>query len=68
MRLPITHTICQRWSPQVSEWFDSLPHPVSSLPSVQSCVPSQRPEELIHWALLHRNAPFRQNAEQNVTR
>ena len=37
-----------------------LLHPVSSLPSVQSCVPSQRSEEWIHWPLVHQNAPIEQ--------
>ena len=41
----------------VSEMRHNLPHPVSSLPSVQSRVPSQRSEERTHWRLLHRNAP-----------
>jgi len=34
----------------------------SSLPSVQSWVPSQRPAERIHWPLLHRNAPLLQES------
>ena len=36
---------------------DNLQHPVSSLPSVQSRVPSQRSEDWMHCLLLHRNAP-----------
>ena len=44
-----------------------LPHPISSLPSVQSRLPSQRSEELIHVPLLHRNAPLWQETVQNVT-
>ena len=47
--------------PTISEISQSLLlHPVSSLPSVQSCVPSQRSEERIHWPLVHRNAPLEQ--------
>jgi len=30
-------------------------HPVSSLPSVQSRVPSQRSEDRMHWPLLQQN-------------
>ena len=40
----------------ISGMRHNLPHPVSSLPSVQSRVPSQRSEEGMHWALVHRNA------------
>ena len=39
-----------------------LLHPVSSLPSVQSWVPSQRSEDRMHCPLLHRNAPLWQEA------
>ena len=33
---------------------------LSSLPSVQSRVPSQRSEERMHWGLVHQNAPVPQ--------
>ena len=45
--------------PTIPDIIQSL-HPVSSLPSVQSRVPSQRSEERIHWPLVHRNAPIEQ--------
>ena len=44
-----------------------LLHPVSSLPSVQSTVPSQRWVERIHVPLLHRKAPLWQETVQYVT-
>ena len=42
------------------EMRHNLPHPISSLPSVQSRVPSQRSEDWIHWRLVHWNAPVPQ--------
>ena len=56
------------YHPLISKFFDSLlPHPVSSLPSVQSTVPSQRSEDLIHVPLLHRNAPLRHETANIIT-
>ena len=37
--------------------ISNLQHPVSSLPSVHSRVPSQRLADRMHWRLLHWNAP-----------
>lgn len=42
-----------------------IPHPFSSLPSLQSGVPSQSPDKRIHWPLLHRDAPLWQEAVQS---
>ena len=46
----------------ISGMRHNILHPVSSLPSVHSRVPSQRSEERIHWLLVHRNAPVPQEA------
>ena len=47
--------------PLVSKFLDSLlPHPISSLSSMQSTVPSQRREERMHVPFLHRKAPILQ--------
>ena len=53
------HTRQRYILPTISEISQSL-HPVSSLPSVQSRVPSQWLEERIHVPLVHRNAPLEQ--------
>ena len=47
-------------------WFQiwvNLLHPISSLPSVQSRVPSQRSKERTHWRLLHRKPPLEHETE-----
>ena len=50
------------------KFFDSLlPHPFSSLSSMQSTVPSQRREERMHVPLLHRKALLPQETVQIVT-
>ena len=55
-------------NPLNSKFLDSLlPHPVSSLSSMQSTVPSQRREKRMHVLLLHRNAPLWQETVQIVT-
>jgi len=48
-------------------WDDILLHPVSSPPSVQSWVPSQRSVDRMHCPLLHRNAPLLQVAAIKLT-
>ena len=45
--------------------MSDLPHPLSSLPSVQSWFPSQRSLEWIHWPLLHQKALPSQESNQH---